>query len=1265
MAATAMAGNQYFSGASGTVWDAATTDWGAASGGPYTGTWTSGNTAVFEGTGTAVTVGTGGNPTVGGITFATSAYVLTNGTITLTGTPVIANGVNNATIYSVLAGPGIGFTKTGSGSLTLTGTNTYTGGTTISAGNADARVETALGTGTVTLGDANTGSSSCTLNFGGGGYVNRNFPAPIVVSSSGSGKVTIQAGSGTAIFTNTITLNRDVTLSSPNYEATFSGVISGTGNLTLNSASWAVSHFKATNTFSGNVTISSGTADVQAVAALGTNTVTLGDANTGSSACTLQVNGSFAPSIAVSTNGSGTLTIKATGSGANFTNTITLNRDVTVNSPGANASFNKAISGTGNITVTGNWTTKFIANNTFHGNVTITNGATLQLGAFGGPNDALPDSGIVTNNGTLAMSGYNETIGGLTGAGTVNVNSLNNTLTVGGGNVTGCNFSGVITDSGNTGGVKISLTKIGTGTQSFSGSVTNTGATTINGGALLVVSPGVMAGTNTVTVNASATLAGNGIIGNQVVANAGSIVSPGTNGGIGTFSLTNAGATALTLNSAKVACKLSADGSLTADKVAVTGTLVLNGANLISLSTPFGTAPAGTYTLMTFAGTSGSGSLALDQPYPNAVLNVNATSVTLTVSGSGTSSVLFWQGDGVANNWDISTANWLAAGVTTTYADGWAVIFNDTGSTNPAVNIGSTVSPGSVTANLTNKNYIIGGADISGASDTLTKNGPGTLTLTSANTYGGATTINGGTLVIGGAGQLGGGNYTGGITDNGTLNYGSFAAQTLGGVISGAGNLLQSGAGGTLTLSQANTYRGGTTICAGTLYANNASAVGTNTVTLGDANTGANDAGFLWNGVSGNVGIPIVVSASGSGLVTIGAINAGTGITLANKITVNREATLQAPSSYSLDFGTGSGLLGSGNVTVTGGTIKLRAGSPGYTGNVIIASGGTVQVGAWQGAFTDFIPDGSSVTVNSGGMLNLSCNGETIGGLNGDGTVSAVAQSGILTVGGGNASGNFSGTIQDNGVLTVGLTKTGTGTQTLSSYNSFSGAAIANGGTLLVNGSGVINSSSVTVTNAVLGGDGTIYSPTAIQTKGTIQPGLGGLDTSTLTINNNLTLNGNAVFILNRTNAPNAASVAGIINLTYGGALTVTNVGPALQLNDTFTLFSAAGTSGTFAATNLPALGGGLAWNWNPTTSVLSVVAGGPSGPATITNSISGGNLTLTWPAGQGWRLVSQTNNLSAGLGTIWSTVSGVSDGSATITVDPAKPTVFYRLVYP
>ena len=71
---------------------------------------------------------------------------------------------------------------------------------------------------------------------------------------------------------------------------------------------------------------------------------------------------------------------------------------------------------------------------------------------------------------------------------------------------------------------------------------------------------------------------------------------------------------------------------------------------------------------------------------------------------------------------------------------------------------------------------------------------------------------------------------------------------------------------------------------------------------------------------------------------------------------------------------------------------------------------------------------------------------------------------------------------------------------------------------------------------------------------------------------------------------------------------------------------------------------------------------------ATITNSLSGNTLSLTWPAGQGWRLVSQTNTPSAGLNpspAAWSTVPGTTDGSYSVTVDASNGSVFYRLANP
>jgi autotransporter-associated beta strand protein len=76
-------------------------------------------------------------------------------------------------------------------------------------------------------------------------------------------------------------------------------------------------------------------------------------------------------------------------------------------------------------------------------------------------------------------------------------------------------------------------------------------------------------------------------------------------------------------------------------------------------------------------------------------------------------------------------------------------------------------------------------------------------------------------------------------------------------------------------------------------------------------------------------------------------------------------------------------------------------------------------------------------------------------------------------------------------------------------------------------------------------------------------------------------------------------------------------------------------------------------------------VISGPSGPAYITNSVSGSYLSLSWQAGQGWRLQVQTNSLTTGLGTNWFYVTDGSVSSTNIMIDATKPTVFYRLTYP
>ena len=123
-----------------------------------------------------------------------------------------------------------------------------------------------------------------------------------------------------------------------------------------------------------------------------------------------------------------------------------------------------------------------------------------------------------------------------------------------------------------------------------------------------------------------------------------------------------------------------------------------------------------------------------------------------------------------------------------------------------------TQTTGTLQVNATGNNSSYTG-DIKG-DGAFTKLGNSILALSGANTYTGDTTISAGTLTIDGTGSLEGGSYDGAISNSGTFIYSSTANQTLAGVISGTGVLTKE-ENSTLTLTNANTYTGGTTISTG------------------------------------------------------------------------------------------------------------------------------------------------------------------------------------------------------------------------------------------------------------------------------------------------------------------------------------------------------------------------------------------------------------------------------------------------------------------
>ncbi len=256
--------------------------------------------------------------------------------------------------------------------------------------------------------------------------------------------------------------------------------------------------------------------------------------------------------------------------GLTFTNTTTLNGPITMTTNSGFLDFSGAIVGTGGLTFAGNTFTylgsagigglggvltagQLDASNTYTGltivngsglgtlvllgktnfataipgNLQINSGATVRLdstapnfGGFGATANQIATTASVLVNGALDLSGINQTINALTGAGTVQLDDLNG-ANIGGASIFTVNsglFTGSIFDNAKGG----QLVKNSTGTLILTGNNPYVGNTTINGGTLQV--DGFIGSRNTF-VNLLGTLSGSGIVGGNVIN--GGLVSPG------------------------------------------------------------------------------------------------------------------------------------------------------------------------------------------------------------------------------------------------------------------------------------------------------------------------------------------------------------------------------------------------------------------------------------------------------------------------------------------------------------------------------------------------------------------------------------------------------------------------------------------------------------------------------------------------------------------------------------------------------------------
>ena len=898
----------------------------------------------------------------------------------------------------------------GSGVLTATSSATLAGGT-VNAGLRTALLASsgASALNAVTAASVSTTLSSGTLTLGPGGSL--NTPSMVVASGTlattglmqlvGQTALDLAPGSSLALGADTslgslagsgsvVLGSATLTAGSNGSSTVFDGALIGAGGLVKQGVG-SLTLTGANAAHAGNTTVAAGTLVLDGVAA-GTGS---GGLDVGAGRLQLDHGVSVANAVTVSTgviaNTIGSATLTAAGS-------LTLQGVARLQVSGAGlavaAPIGEALGAQG-LDITGGLLTLSGANS-FSGPVRLRSGSlVLQGGA------ALANSVALTldnSPGVLLQLQASETLGSLAGGGALggNVNLGSHNLSLGS-NGASTVYAGVLSGSGG-------LNKLGTGTLTLSGAHSLTGTTTVSAGTLAL--------DNALALPASAVHVGSGarlaLVSNSQIGSLNSLDVPDALVALGSARL-NLGADN---SDARFGGVISGSGSVQKQG---TGQFTLSGANTYSGATQVD-----------------QGSLRLDNA---AVLSNSA--VTLA-DAAGVALVL------------------LADARVGTLAGG--------GGLGGAVQLGSfSLSTGGNDHDSTYAGTVSG-------SGGLVKQGSGNFTLAGPNSFAGPVQVQAGRLTLqGGAaladgvavsllntvgaelalsdsetlGSLAGGGALGGnlaLGVNTLRTGGNGASSQYAGAISGSGALVKQGAG-TLALTAASSYSGGTLVSQGVLAIDADNRLG---------------------------------STSGALTLAGGTLRADADLSLAATRRLNVGAGGGTLDSQSHDLGVAGELAGSAALVKRGsGSVQL-AGANSFDGNL------TVSAGTLKLSNSAVLPQAAVMLDNSPGVaLALAADGR-IGSLAGGGAAGGgVDLAGFtLSTGGLNTSTLFAGSISGSG----GLVKQGSGQFSLSGSNSFSGPVQVQNGTLrLLGGAALADGVALSLDNSpgvglVLGADETIGS---------------------------------------------------------------------------------------------------------------------------------------------------------------------------------------------
>ncbi len=727
--------------------------------------------------------------------------------------------------------------------------------------------------------------------------------------------------------------------------------------------------------------------------------------------------------------------------------------------------------------------------------------------------------GTVSGGNGSAATGYatiDPTNGKLTGIVITNPGTYSDvtglSVSINGGGGTGASLGTIATAANTSGG----MTFAGSGTTTLKAVNTYTGATTLNGGTLVL--------TNSAEINASSGITINGS-GAKLLQTSSAAVTPvvtltqGTIDGIGTIDTLNVGNStsnvltagnggtgSLTIGSLNFSGAATVNLALvgtSVDKSISTTNLSTNAAGTVNLNvTNTGLWTVGTYPLIEYTGTiGGAGFASRFSLTPPAGIGARQNA---SLIDTGSAIALSIAGDSPA--W-----TGLASGAWTTTAIG--------GSKNWKLITGGT------------------GTDFQ-TNDTVLFDDSATGTTTLA--------INDGTV-----------SPTSTIFDNFSLNYTLTGSN---GINTGA---LTKGGDANLVINNPNTYPGATTLNAGAIHLNHASAIGTGTLVINggtiDNSSGspialsANNpqiwnAGFAFGGSNdldlgtGAVSLTAnaVLTTNGTAALTVGGAISGTGFGLTKSGTGS--LTLSGANTYT------------GNTTVNGGTLNLT-GSAGLTGGLFVTGGGTLNlsgafgtstvantfiVGQAAGSGVLTIPTGVSITrsnLHVGNSFGVSGAVYQSGG-----TVTLTQGAGVDNLRIGSAASGNGYYSMSGGTLTANEIGVGAAADNAIGVMDLTAGTVTSNGWIVVGRGGASSSGSLNVEGGTVNFGATAANPLAINWAGTSGASsvvtVGGGTSAAFVTGASATVTGRGLNLA----VSNTAGTLGAVNLLTNGTLTVSEV---------------------------------------------------------------------------------------------------------------------------